>query len=111
METIIAAILLVLFVRCSTPPPPVLSTEEQRISVELTSEKRSDCLHKNCEVKGTATITGDTRQWLDYNARFSAARAGANIVSIIYQHDASWDIIMFLCKHCNGAISETCLKL
>src|SRR5271157_460378 len=98
MRRVFPCAFLLVAIACTSPPPPVITPPQAKISVEWTSEKRSDWLHKNCEVKGTTTVTGDDDRERDYNARCVAEKAGADVASIIYDDSGVWNIMMFQCK-------------
>lgn len=107
---IIAGILMA--VECSSPPP-LMTPQLQKVSVEWTSEKRSEMLHRNCIPKGTATAVGKNVQWLDYNARLEAEKAGADVASIIYQDNnfygvevLNWQLMLFCCE-CKKGVPAT----
>jgi len=96
--------LLVVVACAPSLPLPALTPPQRGGSVERTSEKRSEWLHRNCEAKGISMVRGKDDQWCDYNARCAAEKAGANVASIIYRYQddinriVTWDLMMFLCK-------------
>jgi hypothetical protein len=104
IQRYIAAGILLLSVGCSSPPP-LLTPEQQKVSVEWTSEKRSEELHRKCVCKGTTVAAGKNAQWLEYNARVEAEKTGADVASIVYQSNSyygieilNWHLLLFCCK-------------
>jgi hypothetical protein len=103
---------IVVSLGCSSPPP-LLTEQQQKVSVEWTSEKRSEELHRNCVSKGTAVALGQDAQWLDYNARLEAEKNGADVASIIYQDQnyygveiLNWHLMLFCCT-CEKSAAAT----
>lgn len=83
---------------CSPSPPPLLTPQQEKVSVEWTSENRSEELHKKCETKGTTDVGGDDDRWREYNARLATEKSGADVASIIYDNFGTWTIMMYCCK-------------
>ncbi len=98
MRRMFLCVFFLIAMACTAPPPPSITPPQSKISVEWTSENRSEWLHKNCETKRTTTVTGADDRWRDYNARCAAEKANANVASIIYDDFGTWNIMMFQCK-------------